>query len=145
MCARATRPNQWRVSFGTQLEKECAMSTDYRLIAEVSACEVFDGRLEEFGVREHIMPDTTTEGKRLLTDGRNYLWVSIDDGVVSYLTRYASTGAPGKILNALTAAFDTDIVSECEPQFWGFDTQDEWDAWQEKIYQENQRGFISKL
>jgi len=58
-------------------EKECAMSTDYRLLRKVPACDLFDGRLEELGVREHVKPGATTE--RLLTDGRNYLWVYIDD------------------------------------------------------------------
>ena len=108
------------------------MSTDYRLLRKVPACDLFDGRLEEFGVREHVKPEATTEKSRLLTDGRNYLWVYIDDdGFVDCLTRYAPNGAPGKILNALANVFDTDIVSEYEPQFWGFDTQEEWDAWQE--------------
>ncbi|MGB9271840.1 MAG: hypothetical protein WCB74_21865, partial [Pseudolabrys sp.] len=56
------------------------MSTDYRLIRiNVPACDLFDDRLEEFGVREHVMPEETTEKSRLLTDGRNYLWVYIDD------------------------------------------------------------------
>jgi hypothetical protein len=110
------------------------MSTDYRLLREVPACELFDGRLEEFGIHEHVKPEATTEKSRLLTDGRNYLWVYIDDnGFVGCLTRYAPNGAPGKILNPLV--FDTDIVSEHEPQFWGFDTQEEWDACMEKMSQ----------
>ena len=113
------------------------MSTDYRLLRKVPACDLFDGRLEEFGVREHVKPEATTEKIRLLTDGRNYLWVDIDDdGFVGHLTRYAPNGHPGKILNALANVFDTDVVSEHEPQFWGFDTQEEWDASEEKISQE---------
>ena len=55
------------------------MSTNYCLLRKVPACDLFDGRLEEFGVREHVNPETTTETSRLLTDGRNYLWVYIDD------------------------------------------------------------------
>jgi hypothetical protein len=31
--------------------------------------------------------------------------------------------------------FDTDIVSEYEPQYWGFETQEEWDAWEKKRYE----------
>jgi hypothetical protein len=96
--------------------KECAMSTDYRLLGKVPACDLFDGHLEEFGVREHVKLEATTEKSRLLTDGRNYLWVYIDDdGFVGCLTRYFPNGAPGKILNALANVFDTDIVSEYEP------------------------------
>ena len=121
------------------------MSTDYCPLRKVPACDLFDGRLEEFGVREHVKPEATTEKSRLLTDGRNYLWVSIDDdGFVGRLTRYAPNGAPGKILNALANVFDTDIVTEYEPQFWGFDTQEEWKrAW--KNVAEVRGGFIELL
>ena len=120
------------------------MSTDYRLLGKVPACDLFDGHLEEFGVREHVKLEATTEKSRLLTDGRNYLWVYIDDnGFVGCLTRYAPNGAPGKILNPLV--FDTDIVSEHEPQFWGFDTQEEWEACMEKMSQKYEEEFHIEL
>ena len=117
------------------------MSTDYRLLRKVPACDLFDGRLEEFGVREHVKPEAKTEKSRLLTDGRNYLWVYIDDdGFVGCLSRYGGN-APGKILNAVADVFDTDLVSEYEPQFWGFDTQEEWDACMEKMSQKAEEEF----
>jgi hypothetical protein len=121
------------------------MSTDYRLLREVPACDLFDGRLEEFGVREHVTPEVT-EGSRLLTDGCNYLWVHIGDkGFVAWLTRYFPNGDPEKILNALANVFDTDIVSEYEPQYWGFDTQEEWEACMEKISQKYEEEFYIEL
>ena len=49
-------------------EEECAMSTDYRLLRKVPACDLFDGRLEESGVRERVKPEETTEKSRLLTE-----------------------------------------------------------------------------
>jgi hypothetical protein len=122
------------------------MSTDYRPLEKVRACDLFDGRLEAFGVREHIKPDETTERKRCLTDGRNYLWVYInDDGQIGSLTRYFPGGNPGKILNAIAETWDTDIVSEYEPQFWGFETQEEWDAWSEKESREQRDEFHIEL
>ena len=129
------------------------MSTDYRLIRiNVPACDLFDDRLEEFGVREHVMPEETTEKSRLLTDGRNYLWVYIDDeGFVHSLNprasriRYFPNGAPGKILNALANVFDTDIVSEYNPEFWGFDTREEWKACVEKMSQKYEEEFHIEL
>jgi hypothetical protein len=100
---------------------------------QISACSrksvpaTFDGRLEDFGVREHRAPETT-ESERCLTDGRNYLWVYIDkDGFIGCLSRYGGN-CPQKILAAVAEAFETDIVSEYQPQFWEFDTQEEWDA-----------------
>src|SRR6266446_391236 len=117
------------------------MSTDYRLTKDILACDLLDGRLEQFGVREYFN-DKTTEQARLLTDGRNYLWLYVnDDGFVNCVTRYMPNGVPSKILNAIAEAFDTGIVSEYEPQFWGFDTQEEWDAWERKLHKEYKDKF----
>lgn len=104
------------------------MSTDYRPLIDIEAADMFDGRLEIFGVREH-RNENTTETSRMLTDGRNYLWVYVTDGgLVSGFTRFAPNGAPGKILRAIADAFDVAIVSEHEPEYWGFNTREEWDA-----------------
>src|SRR5271166_2123698 len=122
------------------------MSNDYRPLEKVRACDLFDGRLEAFGVREEIVLDGTTEGTRCLTDGRNYLWAYInDDGLVSSLTRYFPGGAPGKILKAIAEACDTDIVSEYQPQYWGFDTQAEWDAAEEQMSRKADERFHAEL
>ncbi|MGC1181174.1 MAG: hypothetical protein WA884_19660 [Methyloceanibacter sp.] len=66
-------------------------------------------------------------------------------GFVSELTRFFSNGAPGKILRAISEAFDTDIFSEYEPQFWGFDTQKEWDSWREASAKKDQDEFYADL
>jgi hypothetical protein len=104
------------------------MSTDYAPFNKIHARDLFDGRLEKFGVREQATAEAT-ETSKCLTDGRNYLWAYVDDaGFVSCVTRYAGN-APSKILDAIAQTFDTDIFSEYEPQYWGFDTRVEWDAW----------------
>ena len=106
---------------------------------------LFDGRLEKFGVREQLTDDTT-ETSKCLTDGRNWLWVYINDaGFVGGFRRYSPNGAPGKILNAIAQTFDTDIFSEYEPQYWGFDTQEEWYAWQEKLAKGDADDFYAEL
>jgi hypothetical protein len=116
------------------------MSTDFRLLNKVLARDLFGGRLAEFGVSEHVT-EGTTETSRCLTDGRNYLWVYIDDnGFVACMSRYGGN-APGKILKALAEAFDTDIVSEYEPQFYGFETQEEFDTAMEKLAREGDDKF----
>jgi len=64
-----------------------------------------------------------------LTDGHNYLWVTADEaGCVSSFKGYLPNGAPDLILAAVEEVCDTEIVSEYEPKFWGFKTQEEWDA-----------------
>jgi hypothetical protein len=100
------------------LKKEYTMSTYYMISKELTADRLFDGSLDlKFGVREEVFPKTT-ETRRCLTDGHNYLWVSIDNetGLVALLLRYGAND-PNKILNAITDVFDADIFSEHEPQF----------------------------
>ena len=53
--------------------------------------------------------------------------------------------APGQILGAIAKAFDTDISSEYEPQFWGFDTQEEWDRAWSKISEEHEAKFHADI
>ena len=121
------------------------MSTNYRPIPDISATDLFDGRLAAFGVHEHHN-ENTTEKSRTLTDNRNYLCVHIaDDGLVSAFTRYMPNGAPGKILRAIADTFDVDIVSEYEPLFWGFDTQEEWNAAWDAIAKEHDEEFHTQV
>jgi hypothetical protein len=93
--------------------------------------DVFDGRLERFGVREFVGEDTS-DSWRCLTDGHNYLWAHADsDGKLENIRRSGPT-APGRILGAIAESFETEIFSEYEPQYWGFATEEEWDqAWAE--------------
>jgi len=121
------------------------MSTDYKPMQKIRAADLFDGRLETFGVREHIVQDTTDD-RKCLTDGRNYLWVWIDkEGFVLALTRYFPNGSPSKILRAIAAIFDTDIFSEHEPQYWGFESQKEWDADLKEMAREQEDEFYGEL
>jgi hypothetical protein len=43
------------------------------------------------------------------------------------LSRYGAN-CPNHILGAIADEFDTEVFSEHEPQFWGFETQAQWDA-----------------
>jgi hypothetical protein len=107
---------------------ESTVSTDYRPLRDISANDLFDGRLEEFGIFEHTIP----EGCRALTDGRNHVWVYIEeDGRVAVITRYGGND-PDKILNAIQRSFSTYMASEYEPEYWGFTTEEEWNASIEK-------------
>ena len=117
------------------------MSTSFRPSKKIHVRNLLDGHLEKFGIREALAsaeestaPQEISELRICLTDGCNFLWVSFDEeGFVSGLTRYLPNGAPGKILQAISEAFDTAIFSEYEPEFWGFDTQEEWDTWEAEL------------
>jgi hypothetical protein len=120
------------------------MSTNYAPSKKVRAGDLFDGRLEKYGVREQVT-DAATETSRCLTDGRNCLWVSINDvGLVSQFSRYGANAA-GKILNAVADTFDTEIASEHEPHYWGFDTQEEWDAAWDQMVKEDEERFYTVI
>jgi hypothetical protein len=110
------------------------MSTDYATLDKVRIADLIDGRLQKFGIREYVDPIWTNATAKCLSDGRNCVWVfGNKSGFVSSITRCGAND-PAKILEAIAEAFDTGIVSEHEPQFWGFDTQEEWHAaWQQNI------------
>jgi hypothetical protein len=113
------------------------MSTDYATLKKISAEELFNGCLEAYGIYEHIDFLFSHDKVKCLTDGRNGLFVYINDkGRVTSLSRTASCGDPGKILEAIARVFNTDIVSEHDPRFWGFDTQEGWDAYMAQISKE---------
>jgi hypothetical protein len=125
---------------------EITMSTDFLTVKKIAVRDLFDGRLKEFGVREHVKPDETSKTRRCLTDGRNYVWVYVDDeGSVAMISRYGLANAPQKILRAIAEAFDTDIVSEYQPQFWGFDTQEEWDTAMEEMSREDDERLYTNI
>jgi hypothetical protein len=102
------------------------MSTDYCPLPPIRFADLFDGRLKEVGIYEY-QPQEQTSDERCLTDGRNFLWVYSDEhGSVTFTP--CGGNAPQRILRAIADKFDVDIVSEHQPQYWGYETEEEWDA-----------------
>lgn len=107
------------------------MSTNYRSDKKISMRELFDGRLENYGVHEKIVEGKTSKGMRFLTDGSSGLWIHGDE-IFNGATRYGLGNAPGRILAAIEESFNTTIYSEHEPQYFGFETEEELGrAWDE--------------
>ena len=122
------------------------MSTDYCTLEPVPFADVFDGRLARYDVHEHVVPDETSDRKRCLTDGRHYLWCYAgNDGQLACMTRYCVTNNPLRVLEAIARVFDVDIVSEYEPQFWGFETEEEWDACMDELDQKHRKNFYEDV
>jgi len=102
---------------------------------------LLDGRLEKFGVREHhVAADhsyANDHAKRCLRDDeQNFLWVFSDEqGFVESFTRYGFNDAK-RILAAISEELRVEIVSEHEPRFWGYETQEEWNAAHERFAEE---------
>jgi hypothetical protein len=99
--------------------------------------DIFSGRLEPYGIREHISPQHTADTCRCLTDGQNGLWVFADEaGLVTTMSR----GGLGDLAEAIVAKimleFNVEIVNSQFPQYYGFETQEEMDAAQEEAARE---------
>jgi hypothetical protein len=110
------------------------MSTDYITTKEIHVSELLDGRLKRFGIHELIVPDTTSECERCLTDGNSNLWMHLaNEGSLWYLTWDAASGAPDDILGAIADLFETKIYSEYQYQYWGFETPEEMGKWLEEV------------
>jgi len=114
------------------------MSTNYAANDVINMEDLFDGRLEQFGVRENFVKGETSASRRCLTDGyNNFLWVS-GNQKVDLLTRYAPNGSPAGILSVIAEVFDTCFFSEHQPQFWGFETEDDWDNAMREMHEKDQ-------
>jgi hypothetical protein len=114
------------------------MSSDYRPTGKILFDDLFTKTLAGGRIREHIVHRVedieTSETTRCLTDGVDYIWVFRDDfGFVHRFTQWAPNRA-GFILQAVIDAFDTEILSEYEPRYGGFDTHEEWEAALEAIH-----------
>ncbi len=120
------------------------MSTVFRTEKEITFEELFDGRLESFGVKEEVVEGDTAADMRCLIDGPNYVWVFGDEKVGS-ITGYGPANNPNKILSAIAEAFETDIFNEHQPQYWGFETYEEWDKAWRKNHEEQQAQFYVEI
>jgi hypothetical protein len=131
------------------------MSMYYGLRKSIKADELFDGHLDLYGVFEEggsegaadrFPPYMKVKEVRYLTDGRNSMEVVVyENGVPDLTVRNLWCAPEREIFYAIAEAFDSDIVTEHQPEFWGFDTQEEWDEWNEQRAREDQDRFHTEL
>jgi hypothetical protein len=99
------------------------MFTDYRLNKTLWIEEIFDGRLERFGIHETFVAEATPDW-RCLTDGNSVLWVEGYEEI-EFLLGFGMFNATEKILTAIEKAFDVEIISEHQQQYWGKEGEEE--------------------
>jgi len=120
------------------------MSTHYRPLKNILVRDLFDGRLAIFGIREHVV-HSSEEHWRCLTDGDNYIWVLGNSrGYVDIIRRTAGNLAD-YIVSRIAECFEPEIVSEYEPQYWGFDTDEEWEAAEAAFSKEHEDAYYAEL
>lgn len=117
----------------------------YRTSKNISMIELFDGRLDQFEVKEHVKLGQTSDNDRCLTDGQNYLWVIGGEDPDTPVIRRSGGNATGNIFWAIIEVFDTDIISEYEPLFWGFETWEEYDRALEPIHAEHEAELHTQI
>ena len=72
-------------------------------------------------------------------------WPINGAGKVTLFSRSGFDNDVNDIFNAISKEFDAEIYNDCEPQFWGFSSQEEWDDWQLVGYKKDQDEFNEKV
>jgi hypothetical protein len=109
------------------------MSTSYAPIPDISFFQLFDGRLEKYGIKEEIVANPT-EGTRYLVGCDGFLQVDRDKKGTCTFTRRGPV--PRSRFDAIAEEFKVEFVSENDHRYWGFATEEEWDNWHK---QENKK------
>ena len=102
------------------------MSTDYHPLSPIRMADLFSGRLKKYGVH-----DKSIEDSKRLADSYTILRVfSEDNDKVALFTSYEEENEihPYRIIAAIADEFDTDIVSELDPRYWGYESFRQWNA-----------------
>ena len=99
------------------------MNVDYKSLDPIPFKELFDGRLEDYGIHEKHLPALTTESCRSLSDGWDTLQCYADDSghVAGFEGWYGLPNWPVGIVKAIAETFDTDIFSNCDYRFPDYD------------------------
>jgi hypothetical protein len=120
------------------------MSTDYRPIPCIPFIELFDGRLDKYGVREKAHADSTLRSRYLVgSDGELEAYQN-DDGTSSF-SRRSFTPVPWTVIDALTEEFKVELVSEHDHRYWGFATEEDWRDWQDQLAKKAETEFYKNL
>jgi hypothetical protein len=99
------------------------MSNEYKTQKIITLPELVSDRLKKYGISARLDADSPNNTHGYLNDGINSVWV-LPAGRGVMLTRYGSND-PNHILNSISQEFETEIYDEEEPQFWGYDTEEE--------------------
>ena len=99
------------------------MNVEYKPLNPIPFEALFDGRLECYGIHEKHLPAYTSEGCKCLSDGWSTLVCYADDSghVDRFEGEFMHFDWPVSIVKAIAEAFDTDIFSNCDYQFPGYD------------------------
>lgn len=116
------------------------MSTWWRPASDIPFAQLSDGRLEKYGIR---IVDTPHDGKLFLVVRDDFLELERQKNGDCNFKRRGYVLSP--INRALTEEFEIEWVSEHDHRFWGFATEEEWYAFNEKLTKEDEDRFYNDL
>lgn len=121
------------------------MSTAYKPLMNIRFENIFYARLHKYEVREQIRTNTS-DSSRYLAGPDGVLAVFLDqNGVSSTFVRPSFGPMPWSIFDALNREYGTEFFSEHDHRFWGFDTAEEWDKFQNQIAKGNNDDFYVEI
>lgn len=118
------------------------MSTWLAPIPDIQFDELFDGRLEKYGIKEHLMAEAS-ERERYFVGRDGFLEVSREQNGTCTFTRRGCI--PWSIYDAIAEEFEVEIVTEHDHRFWGFATETEWNDWNETLRKEHEEEFYTEI
>jgi hypothetical protein len=109
------------------------MGVDIVPFPSVRMKDLFDGRLEKFGVHELKIKETSSKS-RCLTDGQNYAFAHSSRKV--FVAEFTFVGEPDRIFQAIIDEFGIEIVRDDDPRLWNPELSEEEEA---KLKEESEK------
>jgi hypothetical protein len=115
------------------------MSTYYRPIRPIQMSELFSGRLKKYGIYDDSIGDARrlageVPGPRV-SKGTHFIVLHVtpgdnDNDTVAEFASYNEDKEidPHGIIAAIADEFDTEIVSQHDPRYWGYNNFRDWNA-----------------
>ncbi len=113
------------------------MSTAYKSLKTISFEELFDGRLQKYGIQER-QTVAATDVSRCLVGSDGLLWVYRNAGGEPCFVRYAGNVAES-IRIAIAVEFDTEVVSENDYRYWGAESSEAYEEALNRFHNESTR------
>jgi hypothetical protein len=120
------------------------MQTNYRPHPAIPFAQLFDGRLDKYGVREKI-GEYSTETARQLKGCDCVLQVFREEDGSCTFTCSNFRPLPSAVLEALIEEFAIEVVSEHDYRYWGFSSEEKWNAVNEKLAKESEDKLYNNI
>ncbi|NRP27351.1 hypothetical protein XMD420_000954 [Marinobacterium sp. xm-d-420] len=119
------------------------MSTSYCAVIKLPIEQVFDKRLWRHGIIEFFEEEITTLD-RCLTNGIDYIWIHLNK-INETSCAFQVDRIPTDFELQLIELLEANVYSEHEPQFWGFETMEEWHSAMEEEARIEREEFYANL